>query len=187
MQTEDINGVGYIIRRPTCVAGCHVFSVLVFSSTLRQFDTILEVAECLLLLRRYWRCLVKMASANLPADTQHYLLQTCSVSIGMLESYKTNTTFAFASACVLIDTARVNETVECPSVSVPPIDRSSGVRRVCCWAPGRQGIGLSLDRCTSRPRWAALLSAVASVMLTADVGSRTQTCLSCLFKQLIFN
>jgi len=158
------------MRRPTCVAGCHVFSVLVFSSTLRQFDTILEVAECLLLLRRYWCCLVKMASANLPADTQHYLLQTCSVSIGMLESYKTNTTFAFASACLLIDIARVNETVECPSVRLCPTDRPQQRRAA--------GLLLSARQAGDRPiarslHVAASLSSIALSCGQCHVDSST--------------
>jgi len=30
----------------------------------------------------------------------------------------------------------------CVCLSIPSIDRSSGVRRVCCWAPGGQEISI---------------------------------------------
>ena len=64
----------------TCVTGCHVFRILVFSSTIRQFTRKLEVADCLQLIL-CWLCLVTMASANLTANTER--LSVSSI-------YKTN-------------------------------------------------------------------------------------------------
>ena len=70
----------------------------------------------------------------------------------------------------------------CPSV--PSIDSSSGVRRVCCWAP--RGRDISIDCCTARLQAAAGTTCcrcrrsaanAGSATLTADVGGSTQTCL----------
>ena len=82
--------------------------------------------------------------------------------------------------------SRVYETVERPSVSVLSIERSSGVRRVCHWAPDEQEI--SIDCCSAPLQQAPALSSCGasarcsaansgSVVLTAEVGSWTQTCL----------
>ena len=76
---------------------------------------------------------------------------------------------------------RVYKTVRCPSVrlsvsqSVPSVERSSGVRRICCWAPYAQKISInSAGRpaaAAPQPGSAARRSAAnaGNVMLTAEL------------------
>ena len=77
--------------------------------------------------------------------------------------------------------SRVYKTVRCPPVrlsvrqSVPSVKRSSGVRRVCCWAPYAQKISIdsagrpaaaALQPGSAARRWAAN---AGNVMLTAEL------------------
>ena len=67
--------------------------------------------------------------------------------------------------------SRVYKTVRCPSVrlsvsqSVPSVERSSGVRRVCCWAPYAQKI--SIDSAGRQRRAPGSSSAAARDRSTA--------------------
>ena len=86
--------------------------------------------------------------------------------------------------------SRVYKTVRCPSVrlsvsqSVPTVERSSGVRRVCCWAPYAQKISIDGGKrptaaTAPQPGAAARRSAAnaGNVMLTAEL-TRLNTDLS---------
>ena len=67
--------------------------------------------------------------------------------------------------------SRVYVTVECPSVrlSVPSIDSSSGVQRVCCWAPC--GLEIAID---SRRRRS--VANAGSIVLTTEERSWPRSC-----------
>ena len=131
-----------------------MFSVYLFSPVLWGSST------------QYWKLLsVCCCSADTGAVSwrwhrriyqQTHNIISCRLAVfrSALESYKTNTTFAFDSACLLIDTARVNETVECPSVRLCPTDRPQQRRAA--------GLLLSARQAGDRPI-ARLLHVAASL------------------------
>ena len=72
----------------------------------------------------------------------------------------------------------------CVCLSIPSIDRSSGVRRVCCWAPGGQEIsidsgGRRAPSSTTPQHWAAAADATGVTFTAAAAGwSLTLLCVN---------